>query len=956
MNRGVRISSLSVDAFRGISDLIRFDLSSPITLIFAPNGTGKTTLCEAAEWLLTGQVERLRDGKDFDPRVLKSKFVTEGREPSVLGSIAVGNETRWLARAAHGPQQDTTLGKVSGDLEAIGPHDLLSFLAPSAASQEAHHLRAINLRQRWLRGTRFLSAEALASLVDSDDKTIERRTEVFADLLGIRHLLDAEKICDRFIADLSSRERYLSQRIVGRESEISALNAALANTDESVTGASARSEIEAAESKLGLAANHFSPEDPTVASRIETARAEYGRRKHQADLKASDLEAVALQWPARAQVEQKVAALTLAEIELSERLSTIEISGRAAAVAVTDALTRQAQQSEQARVLMAARDTLSQHIVALSAALGDVPNGASPLVTASLASLMDALPEGRWSVAELERRRAELRAAAADVTRDADERRRVEFLVGQLDLLTPDLVSEEGFARLRTEAARLEAIALEARARADATSDPLARLQGAARDLLAHTHDNDLSRCPVCSHDWGEAASLRRAIADTLTSAPEFARLTQSAASSAVDAARIATTRVGEASAKRKQADHIEGDIAALRAAIAARGENLRRLGLTGDDPEPALRRAEWRLSIASALNGLIDDRDRFAALMVSPATPLLTNDTAISGLLERFHAAVATRDHAIQYQLASLARELEEKTAERDQLRATHASTQQQLRDCRAESNVLKLDVSRLGALWEAVAAGRAWTGEALGQVRAEIAGELRALATAASHIAAASAAWSAEVRRIRLEELSTAVAPDRERVAHMAERIAAAKRAKATFHETYNDVSKRQIEDLSRVVNPLFARMHANRVFDRIKLGQNDEPLRWLADAGSQEMDPGKDFSQGQRQDLALALFLGRARSLGGTFFLDEPVTHLDDLNRVGLLDILRATVMESSATVNLVITTASKALARHLIEKFSAIDFVETPGGRVPPLRVLELDGNGRTGVVMNNAFPA
>jgi hypothetical protein len=34
---------------------------------------------------------------------------------------------------------------------------------------------------------------------------------------------------------------------------------------------------------------------------------------------------------------------------------------------------------------------------------------------------------------------------------------------------------------------------------------------------------------------------------------------------------------------------------------------------------------------------------------------------------------------------------------------------------------------------------------------------------------------------------------------------------------------------------VNPLFARMHANCVFDRIKLGQVESPLRWLADAGS-------------------------------------------------------------------------------------------------------------------------
>lgn len=257
--------------------------------------------------------------------------------------------------------------------------------------------------------------------------------------------------------------------------------------------------------------------------------------------------------------------------------------------------------------------------------------------------------------------------------------------------------------------------------------------------------------------------------------------------------------------------------------------------------------------------------------------------------------------------------------------------------------------------AQFRTCSSGAVLTVEALNAVRREIADEQVLLAAASASLAAASAAWSAQLRRMRLDELVAQVAPAKERCARMTARIDAAKRAKATFHNTYNEISKRQIEDLSRVVNPLFARMHANRVFDNIRVGEGQEPLRWLADAGNEQMDPGKDFSQGQRQDLALALFLGRARSLGGTFFLDEPVTHLDDLNRVGLLDIFRATVMESSSTVNLIITTASKSLARHLIEKFLAVGPVETPGGRAPPLRVIELDGNGRSGVEMRDAYP-
>lgn len=954
MSRGVRLSSMRVDAFRGISDPIDFDLSSPITLIFAPNGTGKTTLCEAAEWLLTGQVERLRDGKDFDPAVLKSKFVLDDRQPSVVADIMVGSEARNLFRAAHGSQQEVSIGADVEDRKTIGPHDLLSFLAPSAASQEAHHLRAINLRQRWLRGTRFLSAETLAALVDSNDETIERRTQVFADLLGIRHLLDAEKLCDQFVSDLSARERSLAQTITGQDAEVAALRAGLERDADRVASGtvSALTEVEAAEAKLGTLVDPLAADEASVAGRIEAVSAEQGRRKHLVDLRVSSVEAVAAEWATRIEIEQKLASLEATERQLGEQLAAIETQGRLTADAVIDATSRQAQQSEQARTLMAARDSLSRLIVNLSGAL---PNALSP-VPSTLGALAQTLPESAWTVDEQARRRAELHGAVRGFESDPDEVRRVELLRAQLDALAPLLTSEEALAVLRTEAANLEAIAIEARGRLEATSDPLARLQAAARDLLTHTHDGDPSACPVCSHDWGTASLLRGAITATLDSLPELARFAQSASTSAAQAARIAQARWEEAVLRNAQAARLRGEIQALETGIAQRRQDLERLGASISAPVPTLQAAGRRLAAAIALGDLLRERDRFAPLLPGTPSPLLANDAPVSGLLEQFGAAIAARDQVIQYQLSTTVRDLQERSATRDRLRGEHALTQQQLRDCRAQLADLRPELVRLRALWEQAAPGRPWTQGALAEARQEVSAELKALAEAAAHAAAAQAAWSVEVRRLRLAELNDAVGPQRRRLEHMGLRIAAAKRAKATFHETYNDVSKRQIDDLSRVVNPLFARMHANRVFDKIKLGQTEEPLRWLADAGSQEMDPGKDFSQGQRQDLALALFLGRARSLGGTFFLDEPVTHLDDLNRVGLLDIFRATVMESSAVVNLVITTASKALARHLIEKFAYVGRVETPEGQAHPLRVLELDGNGRTGVVMRNAFPA
>ncbi|MCT8003793.1 hypothetical protein NZL82_18120, partial [Sphingomonas sanguinis] len=352
----------------------------------------------------------------------------------------------------------------------------------------------------------------------------------------------------------------------------------------------------------------------------------------------------------------------------------------------------------------------------------------------------------------------------------------------------------------------------------------------------------------------------------------------------------------------------------------------------------------------------LLDEEIAIARPMLSAeAAQLLPDEVPLFDLVERVSAQIGARDHVLQLQLAGLARDNEDATTLRDRLRAEYAGIQQRLRDCREQLAAKGSELAELQALWDVAAPEQSWSEAAFAQLKTELTKEQDELARAEAHIEAARAAWTAEARRAQLASIRAAIEPALDQQSRMTARIAAAMRAQATFQDTYTTISKRQVQDLAKVVNPLFARMHANRVYDRINLGEDSEFLHWLAHAGDAQLDPGKDFSQGQRQDLALALFLARARSLGGTFFLDEPVAHLDDLNRVGLLDILRATVLEESRSVNLVITTSSRALARHLIEKFAGIDTVETAEGPVRPLSVIELDGNSRSGVELKNIYP-
>jgi len=158
------------------------------------------------------------------------------------------------------------------------------------------------------------------------------------------------------------------------------------------------------------------------------------------------------------------------------------------------------------------------------------------------------------------------------------------------------------------------------------------------------------------------------------------------------------------------------------------------------------------------------------------------------------------------------------------------------------------------------------------------------------------------------------------------------------------------REIKPLSDTISTLYLRAQGNKFINSISAEPTDKGLlKWIAelDENGTSFDVMQALSQGQRQDLALSIFLARARSLGGTYFLDEPLAHLDDLNRVALLDTLRLIVSEESSQnhLRLVLTTASKNLLRHLKEKFS---LVERRDGS-PVLRIYKMQGNPKLGLV-------
>ncbi|MFM7459191.1 MAG: ATP-binding cassette domain-containing protein [bacterium] len=162
-------------------------------------------------------------------------------------------------------------------------------------------------------------------------------------------------------------------------------------------------------------------------------------------------------------------------------------------------------------------------------------------------------------------------------------------------------------------------------------------------------------------------------------------------------------------------------------------------------------------------------------------------------------------------------------------------------------------------------------------------------------------------------------------------------------------SDLSSNTINPLRRLIESLYLRSQANHYVKAINIQTDNNELQWLADISDAAEENNlsiTSLSQGQRQDLALSIFLARAISKKeGTYFLDEPFAHLDDLNRTAVLDIYRTLAIKSvtdfDSKLKFVITTANENIVSHLKQKLS-------PVGWKDYLKIFKLSGNPQIGV--------
>src|SRR5208282_2609705 len=86
--KAMKLNSLSADNFRGFLDHQHIPFGPHVTILIGPNGFGKSTVIDALEWLLTGQLERYV-GSDEGRREDYIRHVDARNDPLVEASFVV---------------------------------------------------------------------------------------------------------------------------------------------------------------------------------------------------------------------------------------------------------------------------------------------------------------------------------------------------------------------------------------------------------------------------------------------------------------------------------------------------------------------------------------------------------------------------------------------------------------------------------------------------------------------------------------------------------------------------------------------------------------------------------------------------------------------------------------------------------------------------------------------------
>ncbi len=964
------VDQLKIQRFRGISDTLSLDLSSPLTLIYAPNGTGKTSICDAVEWLLCGGIGRL---SSLDKNDVRCRFGDNDLETAIEATIPHNDNPFSIKRVLSDAGTTLFWKDQNSDYTKANDQELLrrfvTALPPTGNSNRA--------KIDWVRSTRFLESDSLSLLIDSDRESNDTRKLIFSNLFGVAEYQKAESNLNKILNKLPA-----ASTIVREKKKIRAKITEYKDSIKKITA-----------EQTEPYHDHISSLLDSIAKHLDEKKDEYDNlqeyHKHLEISFIQNNESLNEQKSALLYIKENLNTYT-ENTSRSEELTKNIKAGDDTLKTLTESYNKKKQELETKQNTAARQEKLLIEIAETMQELKTEKTVCKQLYQSYLAPSLD--------IGEHENRADKIAEYVVSAEQKAFSLQEKITLVEECIEQLPSWIKK----RERIKGINIEIEALESRKPKANEEKPLVEriseikaqintlqasrektlgelellLSSGKRYVELHTEDTE---CPLCAHPYESNQVLQEKINT------RFSRLSEKSKEEATLASRHEELTkqlhhenqlLTQSQELTNQKVQLLGDLQEVESVfiqaglakealskaedVAEKFEDIRKqhqseLKVTTDNLSPyksaheAVKRLEEKLIRIEFLISTWHEKlgkDGLKPLNIDDLDKAITE---LELLLEDQAKPQKKLQEERKSAIVKLSQELKELEDNKNKKSAENSALKEKLNTI---TNALK-DFTRK---WAVISNARHVDNLEIEKSASAIDKKNRSI-NEAKLLFEKTEEYFTKIRehekkesecKLHQKEIQSAKEELQEWINQEDARKVIEKEINSIQEEIRRFISK-EIAPLSSIISTLYLRAQGNRFISSIAAEPTkDGLLNWIAelDENGEAFDKMQALSQGQRQDLALAIFLARARSLGGTFFMDEPLAHLDDLNRVALLDMLRIIVSEKDTPVplRLVLTTASNNLLRHLREKFSLVD--DREGN--PALRIYKMNGNPKVGL--------
>ena len=216
-----RLKALTIEAFRGFRDSTTFDLDASTVIFTGPNGTGKTSVFDALQWLLLGSIDRLEGLRSRKTVEYVVNSYCAGMKASVtLKVVMAGREVTLHRRGDH---QGSTLEICEAARPTRFGDAAEDWLRSKLMPKQPGALDVV------MTTCGLLQQDMMQAILEAKPSDLHARIST---VLGLRSLEDFERAVQESSKNANDRRKLADERVSDASRLVESLSAHVARLEE----------------------------------------------------------------------------------------------------------------------------------------------------------------------------------------------------------------------------------------------------------------------------------------------------------------------------------------------------------------------------------------------------------------------------------------------------------------------------------------------------------------------------------------------------------------------------------------------------------------------------------------------------------------------------------------------------------------------------------------------------